>query len=199
MNEIIPGLYLGDIESSTDLESLVYHNIHHIISILARDEYLVPLKSHLLITLRDGSPYTPKQLEIGVNFIKQGMQKGEGVLVHCMAGISRSSTLIGAYLMKEHKYSPIETIRLMQNQREIVDPAYFTFRSAINWVYPDITMICNNPGCGKIWDYREKYEFINYAFQRDDLTLNSNEEKPTLVRLPKECDCEVPDIKMIKD
>lgn len=34
------------------------------------------------------------------SFIKEAIQKG-GVLVHCFAGVSRSSTVVIAYLMQE--------------------------------------------------------------------------------------------------
>ena len=60
MSKILPHLFLGDIEASQDLESLNEHNIHHIVSILAQNEFFVPTTHHLLITLNDGEPYSPE-------------------------------------------------------------------------------------------------------------------------------------------
>lgn len=158
MSLILPNLYLGDIEASQDFESLTEHKINHIVSILAQKEFPVPTTHHLLITLNDGEPFSSTNLEKGVNFIKNAINKNEGVLVHCMAGISRSTTLISAFLMKELHYTPYQAIKFIQERREIIDPAYFTFQSAINWAYPHKNMFCKN--CNKVWDYREKYEFI---------------------------------------
>ena len=169
MNNILPSLWLGDIEASQDFESLTEHNIHYFVSFLAQKDFPVPTTHHLLITLNDGEPFTPETLEKGVTFIKNAINQKEGILVHCMAGISRSTTLISAYLMKELHYSPYEAIKLLQQKREIIDPAYFTFQSAINWVYPNKTLVCKN--CNKLWDYREKYEFI----------LDTKKEKPRKV------------------
>ena len=180
MNQILPNLFLGDIEASQDLESLKEHKIQNIISVLAQTEFHVPTTHHLLITLNDGQPFTPPELEKGVNFIKKAIEKEEGILVHCMAGISRSTTLISAYLMKELHFTPDKAIKFIQGKREIIDPAYFTFQSAINWVYPDKSMICQN--CNKIWDYREKYEFIINS-------QNTNQQKNI-----KECICSNPSV-----
>ena len=158
MSKILPYLYLGDIEASQDLESLAEHKINNILSILAQANFPVPTTHHLLITLNDGEPFTPDALERGVSFIKNAVVNKQGILVHCMAGISRSTTLISAYLMKELHYTPYQAIKFLQERREIIDPAYFTFQSAVNWVYPHKNMICQV--CNKAWDYREKYDFF---------------------------------------
>jgi protein-tyrosine phosphatase len=36
-------------------------------------------------------------------FIKNGITNGEGVLVVCTAGISRSASIVISYLIREHK------------------------------------------------------------------------------------------------
>ena len=199
MNQIIPNLFLGDIESATDLESLTEHKIKHIVSVLARDQFLVPLQSHVLIKLTDGNPYTQAQLNEGFKFIKDAIDNKEGVLVHCMAGISRSSALVGAYLMKELGYSPVKTINFMHQQREIVDPAYFTYQSVIKWVYPNYKMICTNTGCGKAWDYRETYEFINYALRTEDQNGDNGSNISKLEKFPKDCLCDDPKVEVISN
>ena len=179
MNQILPNLFLGDIEASQDLESIKEHKIQNIVSILAQTDFHVPTTHHLMITLNDGQPFTPDVLEKGVNFIKKALAKNEGTLVHCMAGISRSTTLVSAYLMKELHYTPDKAIKFIEEKREIIDPAYFTFQSAINWVYPDKNMICQN--CNKVWDYREKYDFF----------VNTHQNKQKNI---KECICIDPNI-----
>lgn len=72
--------------------------------------------------------------------------------------------------MKELHYTPYEAIKFLQQKREIIDPAYFTFQSAIDWVYPNKTMICKN--CKKLWDYREKYEFFLDGKKEDSRKVN---------------------------
>jgi hypothetical protein len=180
MNEILPHLYLGDIEASQDFEAINEHKIKHIISILSQKEFLVPTKSHLLINLNDGEPFPEDALNQGVNFIKNALKNKEGILVHCMAGISRSTTLISAYFMKELKFTPDYAIKFLQEKREIIDPAYFTFKSAIEWSFPDQQMFCSV--CNKIWDYREKFEFYDFKALEENLG----------VRNIKDCSCDNP-------
>jgi protein-tyrosine phosphatase len=53
------------------------------------------------------------------DFINQS-RKHTNVLVHCMAGISRSVTIVIAYLLKKFKCSLGEVIRMLQRKRSKV-------------------------------------------------------------------------------
>ena len=57
------------------------------------------------------------------DMIKEGVEKG-GILVHCMAGVSRSATCVIAYLMREHKHSLRSALELVRSKRPIVCPNY---------------------------------------------------------------------------
>jgi protein-tyrosine phosphatase len=48
--------------------------------------------------------------------------KDNNILVHCSAGISRSPTLVLAYMMKKHHWTLDEAFEKMRKLRQIVDP-----------------------------------------------------------------------------
>jgi len=49
---------------------------------------------------------------------------GGKVLVHCQAGVSRSPTLVMAYLMARYGRSMMETFQLVKHRRPIVAPNF---------------------------------------------------------------------------
>ncbi|KAK6635102.1 hypothetical protein RUM44_000351 [Polyplax serrata] len=62
---------------------------------------------------------TPCQEKLlkGINFINKFKNIGGSVYVHCKAGRTRSATLVGCYLMKEHSWSPEEAVSFMKGKR----------------------------------------------------------------------------------
>jgi len=55
-------------------------------------------------------------------FIEKARQENKNCLVHCAAGISRSSTLVIAYLMKHQKMNLKEAYGHTREQRSIIEP-----------------------------------------------------------------------------
>lgn len=55
-------------------------------------------------------------IEEGTSFIAEGM-KHKGVLVHCRFGISRSSAIVIAYLMKAKKQSFLSSLNEVRHKR----------------------------------------------------------------------------------
>lgn len=56
-----------------------------------------------------------------IQFISEGMQQGK-VLVHCLAGSSRSGSAVIAYLMAARQWSYIIALRYVQSKRQLVRP-----------------------------------------------------------------------------
>jgi dual specificity phosphatase 12 len=55
-------------------------------------------------------------------FINEGIMQGQGVVVACEAGISRSCTIVAAYLMKENDLDAYDALDMIKKQRKLAHP-----------------------------------------------------------------------------
>jgi protein-tyrosine phosphatase len=56
------------------------------------------------------------------NIISEAICKNKNVIVHCAAGMSRSATLVIAYLMIENRWTYEEAYNFVKKRRPIIDP-----------------------------------------------------------------------------
>lgn len=61
-------------------------------------------------------------IEIGYHFINDAISKGQNVLIHCMAGISRSVSTLSYYLMKKYHLDFNTVLNFIKDKRQIVNP-----------------------------------------------------------------------------
>ena len=122
--EIIPHLFLGSIGSATNLKQLENFKITHIICCASGIKNFFPDKfKYYNINLLDSEKENIRQyFEESFNFIDNGIKNGGNVLVHCHAGISRSSTILIAYIMKSQKMKVDKVLELIKSKREKVNP-----------------------------------------------------------------------------
>lgn len=69
----------------------------------------------------DFLPLKHEEIERGVDFLAQMLEKGETVYVHCKAGRGRSATIVIVYLMKFHHYSFDEAYQFVHHQRPFIN------------------------------------------------------------------------------
>ena len=122
--EIIDGLYIGSFAASGNSEELKKCGITHIIAAGAKLKKFFPNDYiYLQYDLLDSDTADIKQYfdEAG-DFIDQALKEGGKVLVHCHAGISRSSSIILSYLIKYKKMTLEEALSLAREKREKINP-----------------------------------------------------------------------------
>eukprot|EP00042_Codosiga_hollandica_P051406 m.630498 g.630498 ORF g.630498 m.630498 type:complete len:366 (-) comp58278_c0_seq4:153-1250(-) len=132
-------LYLGDFWQAKQLPLLQRHGITHIINLAAIDSNNGRFPEHfkyLAIHVKDFEE-EPLDRVFGVCFrfmdgaldAKDAEDAGNGesksrgrVFVHCMAGVSRSATIVVAYVMRRFHLDLKTALRQVQQKRPVVSP-----------------------------------------------------------------------------
>ncbi|XGW17338.1 hypothetical protein V3C99_002162 [Haemonchus contortus] len=127
MNEIIPNLYLGSLRDAIDAEQLKKHRIKYVVSVHdltashpAHDQLKV-----LRIQLSDcSSSDISSHFSVTNQFIHSARLKHAAVLVHCLAGVSRSATVVAAYLITVCDLSFLNALSLIAQKRPMISPNF---------------------------------------------------------------------------
>eukprot|EP01119_Soliformovum_irregulare_P006185 TRINITY_DN17989_c0_g1_i1.p1 TRINITY_DN17989_c0_g1~~TRINITY_DN17989_c0_g1_i1.p1 ORF type:complete len:245 (+),score=49.78 TRINITY_DN17989_c0_g1_i1:3-737(+) len=100
-DQILPNLYLGSHQSAENWEGLSERNITCIVTVGRglRMPFKDALKYHHIDILDLPTSNLMKHFDPATRFIADAHREGGSVLIHCAAGISRSSTITIAYLM----------------------------------------------------------------------------------------------------
>jgi hypothetical protein len=99
--ELVPGLFLGGRLLSWEENKsgpLANASVLDLTSEFCEVRFLRRNRPYLCIPLLDGSAPTQVELDLGVNFIKEQIQRGP-VYVHCAMGHGRGATFALAYLI----------------------------------------------------------------------------------------------------
>jgi hypothetical protein len=107
-SEIVPHVYLGSWMDADQAAELVDHNIHRVLNVARECSVSTSCveavaDGRLLVKkldIRDHSDVDIAQFfQEAVAFMRGAVDSGRGVLVHCHQGVSRSATIVLAYLM----------------------------------------------------------------------------------------------------
>jgi protein-tyrosine phosphatase len=119
-------LYLGNWAAAQDQLLLAQHRITSVLTVAAQiqikyDTDIVP--HHMEVPALDIPDFKlEKFFEDCFDWIHQQRLVGRNVLVHCAAGVSRSSTIVIGYLMRTEKWDLSKTIKLVKGKRPCVSP-----------------------------------------------------------------------------
>ncbi|GAB6032691.1 hypothetical protein CHUAL_011567 [Chamberlinius hualienensis] len=125
MNKVLPGLYVGNFRDSKDPEQLTENNITHILAIHDNAKKLHLDKEYLCISAADSPGQNLTQFFTTCNdFIHMARLNGGNVLIHCLAGVSRSVTVAVAYVMSVTNLSWREALNAVRGARDVANPNF---------------------------------------------------------------------------
>lgn len=121
---IINNIYLGNIYDAYDINTLKNLEINNVLSaVIGFNDIYDSSINHLSLNLIDNETQNIiHYFDISNHFIDNIIQKKQKILIHCIAGRSRSATLLIAYLIYKYKYSVNDAIKLLKEKRNIVEP-----------------------------------------------------------------------------
>ncbi|CAD8087523.1 unnamed protein product [Paramecium sonneborni] len=117
-------LFLGNLDCLHNQQILEINNINCILSICTEEKIMVgPKYKQIYLDIHDNmNSQISNVFERSFIFIENSLKFQQNILVHCAAGISRSATLVLAYLMKSFQYTLEQALRYLKQKRPYVRP-----------------------------------------------------------------------------
>lgn len=126
--EIYPGLWLGDVYAANDAKFLQERDIRSVLN-ASNDApcdgalYRKLGIDSLCLKIQDRPAYPiALHFDVAVAFITRAVRASCPILVHCLAGMSRSATLVMAFLMREHGLSLFDSAAVVRSRRPCAYP-----------------------------------------------------------------------------
>jgi predicted protein tyrosine phosphatase len=118
-------IYIGDVDAAKDLGTLHKLNIRAVLTVAPDAGVSYSKKDvdmHEVINADDEDHYNIAQhFDQSFDFINRA-RKRFNVLVHCMAGVSRSTTLVIAYLMRKYRWRTDQAYQTVKSKRRLTCP-----------------------------------------------------------------------------
>ncbi|CAK5279122.1 unnamed protein product [Mycena citricolor] len=125
VDEILSGqLCLGNLPAATSSKLRKELGITHVLSVCP--DYPSTGDAHHMTVPVNDSEYEDLLIHFPetCRFIEDALADGGKVLVHCVMGVSRSTTVVTAYLMKSRLLSSLDALQLIRTCRPQVQPNY---------------------------------------------------------------------------
>ena len=128
MNQIIDHIFISDIKSAQTEELLDQNDIDVIINCTTQNSLVYPStkKERIVYNIPINDPPTPNDTEYLNNnfinivmFMEEYVKSKKNILVHCVAGSQRSSTIVTIYIMCKFGFEINSICKFLQSKRPI--------------------------------------------------------------------------------
>ena len=122
MDRITEKIYLGDITGANELDYLSKENIHYVISLVGTFSPKYPESQKITQKVIDIDDFHTENIFQYFKECIEFIEKADKVYIHCMCGVSRSTSIVIAYLMWKAHSSFIDTYFFVKNKRRFIGP-----------------------------------------------------------------------------
>lgn len=126
LSQIQEGLFIGSVAEANNKDLLKTTNVTHVLTIAVAlsppypDDFVYKVLEVVDRSETDLTVY----FDQCYSFIDQAIESGGGVLVHCFMGVSRSVTIVVAYLMRKHGIGFSKAMELVKSRRPQAMPNF---------------------------------------------------------------------------
>jgi protein-tyrosine phosphatase len=136
-SQILPWMYLGDAQHSSRRKTIDSLNIRYIVNCAGDcDNHFITDRNMKYLHIRVSDCVTSRlneHFDTAFEFIESARQDYEKaiaagepapptILIHCMAGISRSATIVISYIMRTERIPLMAALRKVKSKRGIISP-----------------------------------------------------------------------------
>jgi len=123
-SQVLPKLYLGAAAHSMRKDLLLDMGIKYILNVASEATPYHPKDFEYLHLKLEDTTEQPIRIyfQQAFPFINRALERGHGVLVHCLMGISRSATMVIGYIMTSQKMSYKDSHQFVVDRRPIIWP-----------------------------------------------------------------------------
>lgn len=128
INEVVPGVYIGDANGAENETLLKKVYIQHVVTLLDQNDMRsFCMFDQIVYHLYQFDDGTGNIIQIGqevYDIIEECQQNGDNILIHCALGISRSAAVVIYYLMRKQGRTYRKARKFLKWRRRIICPAH---------------------------------------------------------------------------
>jgi atypical dual specificity phosphatase len=122
---VLNRLYIGSLRVARDCDLLRSLNVTHVLTVCPTRPNHFEGICYKLVSIPDSPNHRIDLLfDECFEFINSALANGGTVLVHCFQGVSRSASVVIAYLMKYKKMKFDRAFEFLKKRRSIVNPNF---------------------------------------------------------------------------
>ncbi|KAF7305720.1 Phosphotyrosine protein phosphatase II [Mycena chlorophos] len=135
-------LYLGSTAAALDIVPLEEKRIRHLVQVIEPPQP-VPRENprdweleYFRIEIKDApgaARALAEKLPLACDYIAEALGRGESVLVHCQQGVSRSASVVIAFLIRERAMSYEDALTFVRERRRCARPNWGFVRTLEEW------------------------------------------------------------------